>query len=137
MPAHAVTLHLPDSLYDYFKQQAKRARSTLEVELLRIVTAAAPAEETLPPELERAIASLETCSDEELWETAQSRLTKDESARLEALHFKQQDTGLDAAEKAELTKLLEGYERAILLRAQSIGLLQDRGHDVSGLLAKS
>ena len=137
MPAHAVTLHLPDSLYDYFKHQAKRARSTLEAELLRIVTSAAPAKETLPPELEDAMARLESCSDEELWETARSRLTAEESRRLEALHFKQQDTGLDTAEKAELAELLERYERAILMRAQSVGLLQDRGHDVSGLLVKS
>ncbi len=136
MPAHAVTLHLPDSLYDHFKHQARRARSTLEAELLRIVTAAAPVEETLPPELEEAMARLDSCSDEELLETARSRLTAGESARLESLHFKQQDMGLEAVEKVELAQLLKRYERAILMRAQSVGLLQDRGHDISGLLAK-
>lgn len=136
MPAHAVTLHLPDSLYDHFKHQATRARSTLEAELLRIVEAAAPVKEVLPPELEEALAGLESCSDEELWESARSRLSEEESARLEALHFQQQSTGLDIDEKAELAKLLECYERAILMRAQSAGLLHDRGHDVSGLLTK-
>ncbi len=136
MPAHAVTLHLPDSLYDYFRHQAKRARRTLEAELLRIVETAAPAEEVLPPELEDAMARLESCSDEELWQSARSRLTAEESARLESLNFQQQNTGLSVGEKAELTKLLGGYERAILMRARSVGLLQDRGHDVSGLLTK-
>ncbi len=136
MPAHAVTLHLPDSLFNHFGHQAKRSRRTLEAELLRIVESAAPADEVLPPELEEAMASLESCSDEELRQSAQSRLSEEESARLESLHFQQQSTGLCADEKAELARLLEGYERAILMRAQSVGLLQDRGHDVSGLLAK-
>ena len=136
MPAHAVTLHLPDSLYDHFRHQAKQARRTLEAELLRIVETAAPAEEVLPPELEEAMARLDSCSDEELWQSARSRLSEEESARLEALNFQQQSTGLSADEKAELAKLLEGYERAILMRARSVGLLQERGHDVSGLLTK-
>ncbi len=43
MGAHAITLHLPDPLYDHLKHQAKRARRSLEAELLRIVAAAAPA----------------------------------------------------------------------------------------------
>ncbi len=45
MGAHAITLHLPDPLYDHLKHQAKRARRSLEAELLRIVAAAAPAKD--------------------------------------------------------------------------------------------
>jgi len=40
MPAQAVTLHLPVSLYDYFAQRARRARRSVEEELLEAVEAA-------------------------------------------------------------------------------------------------
>ena len=47
MGAHSITLHIPDPLYDHIKNQAKRARRSLEAELLRIVATAAPAKEML------------------------------------------------------------------------------------------
>jgi plasmid stability protein len=108
MPAHAVTLHLPDSLYDHFKVQAKRARRTLEAELLRIVETAAPPGEVLPAELEAAMTKLESCSDEELWQAASSHLSREENSRLESLHLKRQSAGLSADEKTELGELLDG-----------------------------
>lgn len=52
MGAHSITLHLPDPLYAHFKNQAKRARRSLEAELLRIVATAAPAEEACAPAAE-------------------------------------------------------------------------------------
>ncbi len=45
MGAHSITLHLPDPIYDHFKNQAKRARRSLEAELLRIVATAVPLDE--------------------------------------------------------------------------------------------
>jgi hypothetical protein len=136
MPAHAVTLHLPDSLYEYFQQQAEHARRTLEAELLRIVAAAAPVDEMLSPELEEAVERLSLLSDDELWQAARGVLSPEESARLESLHLVQQSTGLSSAEKMELAELLQRYEQAIVIRAEAAQLLHERGHDVSGLIAK-
>ncbi len=136
MSAHAVTLHLPDSLYHHFIRQAERARSSLESELLRIVEAAAPVDETLPAALENALTALESQPDDELWQAARNGLSAAESERLEALHFQQKDVGLDVAEEEELAELLERYERALLIRAQSARLLRERGHDVSELLVR-
>jgi len=135
MPAHAVTLHLPDSLYEYFQQQAEHARRTLEAELLRIVAAAAPVDEMLSPELEEAVERLSLLSDDELWQAARGVLSPEESARLESLHLVQQSTGLSSAEM-ELAELLQRYEQAIVIRAEAAQLLHERGHDVSGLIAK-
>jgi len=48
MPAQAVTLHLPTSLYDFFKQRAQRARRSVEEELLEAVeTARATSESSM------------------------------------------------------------------------------------------
>ncbi len=114
MPAHAITLQLPESLYEHVKQRAKQARRTLEAEIVRIVAAAVPIADTLPADLEAEIQSLGELPDEALQERARTGLSAAESARLESLHLQQQDTALDAGEKAELSELLARYERAIV-----------------------
>ncbi len=136
MTAHAITLQLPEPLYEHVKQQARGARRTLEAEIVRIVTAAMPTEDALPAALESEIEALGSLADGTLRDLAESRLSEAESARLESLHLQQQDTGLDAGEKSELAELLSKYERAIVVRAEAIQLLADRGHDVSELLGR-
>ncbi len=136
MPAHAITLKLPESLYEQVKRRAEHARRTLEAEILRIVAAAVPTGEALPPALEEEIASMMSLPDEALQECAQIRLSDTESSRLESLHMQQHDTALDTEEKTELAELLSKYERAIVIRAEAIRLLADRGHDVSDLLGR-
>ena len=70
MAAPAITLQLPEPLYDQVRDRAKRARRTPEAEILRIVAAAMPTEDVLPTELEQEIAALESISDEALHESA-------------------------------------------------------------------
>lgn len=133
MPAQAVTLHLPGSLYDRFMERAKRARRSLEAELLRVVEAAGSESEELPPNLERAVRELGELDDEALWRVARDHLPRDTACELEALNQKQQREGLTAAEEETLTRLAEAYDRFLLLRAEAAGLLQERGHDISSL----
>lgn len=134
MAAHAITLELPEPVYEQIKRQAKHSRRTLEAEAVRILASSLPTEDALPAALEEEVASLDSLGDETLYKSAQARLSTAESARLESLHLQQQETGLNAREKAELTDLLSKYERAIVIRAQAIRVLADRGHDVSDLL---
>jgi len=133
MPAQTVTLHLPGSLYDRFKERAKRARRSLEAELLRVVESAGSESEELPPNLERAVRELQELDDEALWRVARDHLPRDTARELEALNHKQQREGLTAAEEETLTRLAEAYDRFLLLRAEAAGLLQERGHDISSL----
>ena len=56
--AHAVTLQLPVSLYDHFKSRAERTRRSLEAELLEAVATVATEEETLPEDMEQALAAI-------------------------------------------------------------------------------
>ena len=63
MTAHAITLHLPETLYERFRQRAEWSRRSLETELLEAVASATPAEAELSPEL---IEALEGLADEEL-----------------------------------------------------------------------
>ncbi len=136
MSAHAVTLELPSSLYRQYQQRAEETRRSIEAELLDAVAAAAPETEKLPQDLADAVSELEILDDEELWRAARSTFSAEESSRLEALHFKRQDEGLTEVEQGQASRLVRRYERVMLVRAHAAKLLKERGHDISGLVAR-
>ncbi len=130
---HAITLDLPTHLYEHYHSRAKTARRPVEAELLEVVTAAAQDATALPEDLEAAVAALTGLSEEELWQVARNRLPTDASTELQNLHFKQQDQGLNGAEKARVQDLLHQSEKTMLLRAEAAKLLKGRGCDISSL----
>lgn len=135
MNAHAITLQLPESLYEHFKKRVEWTRRSLEAEVLDAVASAASVEDELSPELIGAVQALEVLDDDDLWRLARETMSQEASQELEALHFKQQDEGLDENEDTIRGKLIHEYERTILIRAQAANLLKQRGHDVSGIVA--
>ena len=135
MTAHAITLHLPETLYERFRQRAEWSHRSLETELLEAVASSASAEAELSPELIKAVEALEGLADEDLWHLARKTMTREASQKLEALHLKQRDEGLSQDEDAARAKLIQEYEQTMLIRAQAARLLKDRGHDISALLA--
>jgi plasmid stability protein len=135
MSAHAITLHLPETLYQRFRQRAQWSHRSLETELLDAVASAVPAEGELSPELIAAIEGLEGLADDDLWRLARTTMSREASEELEALHLKQRDEGLSRDEDAARVQLIQEYERTMLIRAQAAKLLKDRGHDISRLLS--
>lgn len=133
MPAHAITLHLPETLYERFRQRAEWTHRSVETELLDAVASAASGE--VSPELMKTVEALNELADEELWRFARAAMPQEASQELEALHFKQRNKGLSPAEEATRVRLIHDYERIMLIRAQAAKLLKDRGHDISGLLS--
>lgn len=99
------------------------------------VSPRASVEDELSPDLLEAVEALNGLADEELWRSARAAMSPEASQELEALHFKQRDEGLSHDEEATRVKLIHEYERSLLIRAQAVKLLKDRGHDISGLLA--
>ncbi len=134
MPAHAITLRLPETLYQRFRKRAKWTHRSLENEILDAV-ASASADDELSPDLLETVEALEEFGDDELWRLARIVMSQEASEELETLHFKQRDEGLSRDEDAIRAKLMQEYERTMLIRAQAAKLLNDRGHDVSPLLA--
>ena len=132
--AHAVTLHLEESLYDYFRRRAEHKRRSVEAELLETVAAAGPQTQDLPAALAQAVAELPALEDEALWKVTRDHLPRQAAEELEALNLKQQREGLARAEEEALDRLTGAYERFLLLRAAAASLLRRRGHDVSELI---
>lgn len=135
MTAHAITLHLPETLYNRFRQRAQWTHRSVETELLDAVASAAPAEDELPAELVEAVEALDKADDEKLWRLAREAMSREASEELEALHFKQREAGLSPEEEDARARLIHEYERTMLIRAQAAKLLKDRGYDVSNILA--
>jgi hypothetical protein len=135
MPAHPVTLHLPETLYKRFQQRAEWSHRSLETEILDAVASAASDEDELSPDLMEAVEALEALDDAELWRLAREAMSRSAGQELESLHFKQRDEGLSPEEDARRAELLREYERTMLIRAQAAKLLKDRGHDISRILA--
>ena len=137
MSAHAITLHLPETLYQRFRQRAEWTHRSLETELLDAVASAVSVEDELSPALINALEALEKLDDDKLWRLAGEVMSREASQKLEALHLKMREEGLSPEEDAARARLMQEYERSMLIRAQAAKLLKDRGRDISRLLAAS
>lgn len=134
MTHKTITLLLPTSLYERLRQRAAQAQRSVEEEAREALASAVGEQDTLPANLEAAIAPMALLSDAELWQACRTRLPQSAVEQLEALHLKRQREGLTEAEAATTAALVHQYERVMLIRAQAAALLKQRGHDVSGLL---
>jgi len=137
MARRSVTFELPEDLYKRLERQAAEAQRSLGDEMVQLLATAVPAEDDrLPPELEQELARMEALDDAALWRAARPRFSARQSRRLESLHFKLQDEGLTEAERREEQSLVRAYEQAVLIRAQALALLKERGQDITPLLAR-
>jgi hypothetical protein len=90
----------------------------------------------LPRDLAEAISDLTGLDDASLWRAARSAPAPEKVALLEELLDKRRSEGLTEAEAQTVAGLLKEYERAMLIRAEAVAILKQRGHDISGLLAR-
>src|SRR4051794_13121480 len=95
---------------------------------------AAADDEELAHDVAKAIEDLALLKDEELRLAARNRLSAEARSQLQALNHKQQREELTPAERATLEQLVHQYDQAVLLRAEAVRLLKERGQDVSTLL---
>lgn len=90
--------------------------------------------EGLPEALARKLVGMTKWNNKILWKTARYiHLTKKESAKLQALQHKREFKPLTQAEVELKDKLLEKYENSVLIRAEAVLLLKQRGFDISVL----
>jgi hypothetical protein len=134
MAAQAVTVNLPGPLYERLARRATKAHRTVEAELVDAVATLPDEPDELPTDMAEAIAALHLLGDEDLWRAAKQSLASEKAADIEELHLKRQREGLSASEIEALATLMTEYTQIILVRSRSAALLEQRGHDVSGLL---
>ena len=135
MAGRSVTIEMPEELYDRLSRRAAAAQRSVAAEIIDLV-ADAVSDDEVSPALRDELARMESLDDESLWRAAQPSFTARQSRRLQALHFKMQDEGLTVEERAEELALLRAADRSMLIRAQALALLKQRGRDISPLLTR-
>jgi plasmid stability protein len=133
MIVETLTVTLPAGLYDELKHRAALTQRSIEDELVRTLGEAL-ASSTGVTEIESTVASLAAMDDAALWRLADSRVTSEDSSRLEELADKRQRVGLDAVEMREAQNLVEQHDRVLVIRAEAAALLRQRGHDMGRLV---
>lgn len=136
MAVQAITVSLPGPLYERLARRAQRTHRSVEAELVDAVATLPDEPDELPADMAEAIAALHLLEDEDLWRAAGQCLAGEKTDRIEELHIKRQREGLSASENEALALLMKEYTRIMLVRSRAAAILKQRGHDVSGLLAK-
>ena len=136
MTTKPITLQLPETLYEIYRQRAEVAHRSVEDEVLQAVAASAPSE-GVSPELANEMEALKLLSDKALRKVAQERLPLKDARRAEQLHFKQQREGRESItppERQFLDDWLKRYDYHVLRRSHTLLLLKQRGYELSEFL---
>jgi plasmid stability protein len=134
MNSHIVTVEVPERLFDQLQQRAADSRRSVQQELLDVLATQLTNDEQGAARIQHALAGMERYSDADLWTTASAHLSSASCQRSQELNDKQRSEGLTPAERVELESLVTQYEWNMLIRAKSLALLKQRGHDISPLL---
>ena len=128
-----LTLQLPDDLYQRVRRAANGMKQPVEKALVRIVEAATPSMEKVPPAYRAELEALEDRSDDELWQIAEGGLPPAKERRLNELLRKNQRAELSDRERRALAELRTEADRVMLGRSYAYWLLKYRGHRVPNL----
>ncbi len=129
----ALTLELPEDIYERIRRAAKGMNQPMEKALVNIVRAATPSLERVPAEYHAELEALEDLGDEELWKISRSRLAPAKQRRLERLLDKNQRAELNDREKHTLGEMRADADRLMLQRSYAALLLKYRGHQLPNI----
>ena len=134
MSAAVLTLELPQDIYKHVRRAARGMKQPLERALVKIVEAATPSLEKVPPEYRAELEALEDLSDKQLLKIARSRPSAVEQRRLTRLLDKNQHSALTDREQQTLAGIRASADRQMLRRSYAYLLLKFRGHRIPDLL---
>jgi hypothetical protein len=162
MAGNPVTVTLPEPLLKEIRGRARRAKRTVEAEVIQLLNDAVgdgrngsaqgtagkkpnsrrgkraepdPVEDALPPDIAEAVARVPLLDDRALREAMKPLMTPKQAKRLAELNYKAQDKGLTPAEETERDELLDVYDKSMLVRAAVMAELRKRGVEVAELIA--
>jgi hypothetical protein len=132
MSDYAVTLPVPEEIYDRARQVAAGTAQSVEAVLLQQLKVAflAPVP-TLPLDEQRELEALTSLSDEALWTLACAQMVQDKQARMHVLMDANSQGTLDEAQRLALETLVVQGQRLSVRKAQAAALLTERGYQVT------
>ncbi len=130
MTLQAVTLHLPELVYQRAKHAAEVLQRPVEDLIVDTLTSTLPVLDDVPIEMGGEIAAMAHLSDEALQGLATSTLRPERQVLLSELLDQQGCGELDEVGQRELAVLMAEYGRLMLRRAKAVALLLARGKPV-------
>jgi len=131
MSVHAVTISLPEALYQRAREAALVSNRPLEQVLTQSIALSLPTlESDLSVAARSELAALPLLSDARLWKIARSEMDKRKQIRLQSLAETQKHRSLTLVEKSELDQLMAEAELVMIRKAEAYQLLARRGHSV-------
>ena len=130
MTNFAVTLTLPESLYDRARRLAEEQQVPIEQVLVRQLETTLVKLPSLPAEEQAELDALAHLSDQALWTMAREQMPQGDQVRMQILMDRNNMGTIPADELAELTRRVEDGQRLMLRKAQAMALLTERGHRV-------
>jgi hypothetical protein len=132
MSDYAVTLPVPDYIYDRARQIAEGTAQSIEAVLLQqLKDAFAAPLPTLARDEQSELEALTYLSDEALWTIAREQMAEDRQARMQTLMEANSQGTLDGTQRAELETLVAQGQRLSVRKAQAAALLTERGYRVT------
>lgn len=132
MNDHAITLTVPDYLYDQVRKAAETLSEPVESLLLRrIEEAFGGAYMRLSTDERAELNALGFLSDDALWTIVREQMPADRQARLQQLMMRNSAGTISSEEHEELARLVDQGQRLTLRKARAADLLMNRGYTVS------
>jgi predicted transcriptional regulator len=131
--AHAVTLTLPDRLYEPVQRIAQATNQPLEAVLLTALQASLPPLDGLPADIASELASLEELSDDALERVLHEEVSEQDYAEIQELLDQNQAGVSTEADRERLTALEHTANRVMLRKARAAVLLRFRGRPVPAM----
>jgi len=129
--SEAITLQLPERLYQRLVNTAQATQRSLEAVVVRALEVGAPPDwEDIPAEFQADVAALDCLDDAALWQIALGCKTAAAMRRYDELLDRNQAGKLSHAERLELTQLRQDADRWMICKAQAAVILRWRGHQV-------
>lgn len=128
-----LTLDVPQPVLEQLRKSAKSARRGVEDEIVEILRLAI-AVEGVPYDVNSVVSGLRFLTDPELRKVAHPARIRKTANELASLNEKCQREGLGHDEQQRRDQLQGAIDRFVLIRAEALCLLKQRGRDVSGLL---
>lgn len=132
MSRQAITVELPEEVYQHVKRAAEGMRRPVERVLASIVKGATPSLEKVPAEYRAELESMETLGDDKLWKVAESEMPTERQRRLARLLLKTNGK-LTEREQETLARLRNETDRLTLRKSYAYLLLKYRGHRIPNL----
>ena len=129
-----LTVDLPRPVLESLKRKARAGRRPVADQLVDALTTALSQESPEPSDLDACLDGMQFLTDQELVKAAKSTKARKIARELADLREKQHARRLTKDERQQQRVLLDSLDRLILIRAQVLVLLKERGRDVSGLL---